>query len=83
LASAELTPPSIVSLRCALNYKRALCENPKVISDWLKLVENMKAKYGIQDENTYNFDEAGCKMGMIQSGTVVTDLERQGPAKLV
>jgi hypothetical protein len=37
------------------DYKRALCEDPEVIRGWLKLVENTKTKYGIQDEDTYNF----------------------------
>ena len=29
------------------NYKRALCEDPDVIQGWFRLVENIKAKYGI------------------------------------
>jgi hypothetical protein len=38
----------------------------------------MKAKYSIQDEDTYNFDEAGFMMGMISTGAVVTGSKRQG-----
>ena len=33
------------------DYKRALCESPVVISDWFRLVANMKAKYGITDDD--------------------------------
>jgi hypothetical protein len=29
------------------------------------LVEKMKAKYGITDEDTYNFDKSGFLMGRI------------------
>jgi hypothetical protein len=36
----------------------------------------MKAKYGILDDDTYNFDEAGFMMGMILTGVVVTSSER-------
>jgi hypothetical protein len=39
--------------------------------------KNIKAKYGIQDEDTYNFDKSGFMMGMILTGAVVTGSERQ------
>jgi RecB family endonuclease NucS len=45
------------------DYKRALCEDPKVIEGWFRLVVNIKAKYGIQDKDIYNFDETGFIMG--------------------
>ena len=32
---------------------------------WFRLVENMRAKYGIVDSDFYNFDETGFAMGMI------------------
>jgi hypothetical protein len=54
------------------DYKRALCEDPEVIRGWFQLVENTKAKYGIQDEDTYNFDESGFMMGIISTRAVVT-----------
>jgi hypothetical protein len=34
-------------------------EDPKVIEDWFKLVCNTKARYGILDDDEYNFDETG------------------------
>jgi hypothetical protein len=65
------------------DYKRALCEDPEIIQGWFQLVENMKAKYGILDDDTYNFDEAGFMMGMILTGAVVTSSERQRQLKSV
>jgi hypothetical protein len=65
------------------DYKRALCEDPEVIRGWFQLVENTKAKYGIQDEDTYNFDESGFMMGIISTRAVVTGSNRQGQPKTV
>jgi RecB family endonuclease NucS len=65
------------------DYKRALCEDPEVIRGWFQLVENTKAKYGILDEDTYNFDESGFIMGMISTRAVVTGSERRGRPKSV
>jgi hypothetical protein len=65
------------------DYKRALCEDPEIIQGWSRLIENMKAKYGILDEDTYNFDESGFMMGMISTGAVVTSSERRGRPKSV
>ncbi|KAI1517386.1 transposase [Pyrenophora tritici-repentis] len=65
------------------DYKRALCEDPEVIQGWFRLVENTKAKYGILDEDTHNFDESGFMMGMISTGAVVTGSERRGRPKSV
>jgi hypothetical protein len=41
----------------------------------------MKAKYGIVDEDMYNFDESGFLMGKILSQLVVTGLEKPGKRK--
>jgi hypothetical protein len=49
---------------------------PEATRGWFQLVENTKAKYGIQDDDTYNFDESGFMMGMISIGAVVTSAER-------
>jgi DDE superfamily endonuclease len=54
------------------NYKRAQCEGPLIIGDWFKLVRNTIGKYGIQEEDIYNFDEAGFLMGVIATAKVVT-----------
>ena len=67
------------SLRTRYNrkydYKRALCEDPIVIRDWFRLVRNIITKYGIQDDDIYNFDETGFQMGVITTAKVITGSE--------
>ena len=41
----------------------------------------MKEKYGIIDEDIWNFDESGFLMGKITSQLVVTGSEKPGKAK--
>jgi hypothetical protein len=65
------------------NYRRALCEDPNIIRGWFQLVENTKAKYGIQDKDTYSFDKSGFMMGMILTRAVVTGAEHQGWPKSI
>jgi hypothetical protein len=64
------------------DYQRAKCEDPKVIGDWFALVQNTKAKYGIVDDDIYNFDETGFMMGIICAGMVVTTSDGRSKAKL-
>jgi hypothetical protein len=45
--------------------QRALNEDARIITPWFELVANTKAKYGITDDDTYNFDETGFMMGVI------------------
>jgi hypothetical protein len=63
------------------NYKRALCEDPELVQGWFRLVHNTKAKYGIQDNDMYNFDETGFMMGMHNASAVVTASERRSRPK--
>jgi hypothetical protein len=65
------------------DYKRAKCEDPTVIRNWFKLVQKTIAKYGIQSDDIWNFDETGFMMGVISSGMVVTGAERHGRPKSV
>jgi hypothetical protein len=58
------------------DYQRAKCEDPTTIRDWFQLVQNTIAKYGILDEDIYNFDETGFQMGMISTAKVITRAER-------
>ncbi|RYN74745.1 hypothetical protein AA0119_g12096 [Alternaria tenuissima] len=51
--------------------QRLLCSDPEVISPWFDLVQDVKAKYGILDEDNYNFDETGFTMGVAGSVKVV------------
>jgi hypothetical protein len=61
--------------------QRAACEDPAVIRPWFSLVQSMKAKYGIADEDTWNFDESGFMMGKISSQLVITGSEKPGKQK--
>jgi hypothetical protein len=63
------------------DYKRALYEDPVIIGDWFKLVRNMVAKYGILEEDIYNFDEAGFMIGVIATAKVVTSAEARNRPK--
>jgi hypothetical protein len=58
------------------DYQRAKCEDPVIIRAWFLLVRNTIAKYGIADEDIYNFDETGFQMGVIATAKVVTSAEK-------
>ncbi|KAL2014897.1 hypothetical protein VTK56DRAFT_7150 [Thermocarpiscus australiensis] len=64
------------------DHQRAKCEDPKVIAEWFALVRNTIAKYGIVDDDVYNFDETGFIMGIISAGMVVTTSDGFSKAKL-
>lgn len=72
-----------MSFNRAKDRQRAKQEDPVVISDWFQRVANTKAKYGIPEEDTYNFDETGFQMGVIGSMKVVTGSERRSRPDLV
>ncbi len=63
------------------DFQKALCENPVVIGAWFRLVQNMRAKYGILDCDFYNFDEEGFMMGIICAAMVVTHTDWRGRGK--
>lgn len=63
------------------DYKRAQCENTNAINAWFHLVQNVVAKYGIEDADIYNFDETGFMMGIITNTMVVTSAERRSNVK--
>ena len=65
----------------AYDYQRALCEDPDLFNAWFRLVANMRAKYGIQDCDFYNFDETGFMIDVICSSMVVTRADRRGRGK--
>lgn len=75
------------ALKTQMNRKydlqRALQEDPTVIRDWFELVRNIRAKYGIQTDDEYNFDETGFMMGIIGSQLVVIGSERRNRPKSV
>ena len=63
------------------NYKRAQYEDPVIIGNWFKLIQNTIAKYRIMNEDIYNFDEAGFLMGVIATAKVVTSSEARNHPK--
>lgn len=69
-------PELKMAFRRQIDYQRAKCEDPDIVRAWFKLVQNVRAKYGITDEDVYNFDETGFLMGMLSTAKVVTSSER-------
>lgn len=65
------------------DHQRALYEDPEIIHEWFKLVQNTVEKYGILLDDIYNFDETGFQMGVIGTARVVTGSERAWNPKLV
>jgi Tc5 transposase DNA-binding domain/helix-turn-helix, Psq domain len=58
------------------DYQRAKCKDPQVIRDWFRLVKNTIAKYSIEEQDIYNFDETGFQIGVISTTKVITGAER-------
>jgi hypothetical protein len=74
-----------IKLRRSRPYdrQRALNEDARVITPWFKLVQDMKAKYGILDEDTHNFDETGFMMGVIKGQIIFTGSEKRSNPKRI
>ncbi len=68
----ERTPTVKLAQSKKYDYQRAKREDPKVIGEHFGLLQDIKAKYGIQDEDAYNMDEVGFLRGDIGSAKVVT-----------
>jgi hypothetical protein len=66
-----------------IDYQRVLCEDPDAYRAWFLLVRNTIAKYGVREEDIYNFDETGFVMGQISSEMVVTTSDRRGRPRAV
>ena len=60
------------------DIQRAEVEDPKLISLWFKLVGDTIAKYGVLEEDVFNFDETGFQMGVISTSKVITSSDRKG-----
>ena len=65
------------------DYQRASCEDVKIIQGWFDLVQETKIKYGVPDEDIWNFDETGFQMGVISTSKVITSSERQGRPRTI
>lgn len=67
-----------------LSAQRAKNEDPQVIQDWFRLVQNMINFHKIHKDDIFNFDESGFQLGHCQNIMVVTSTERkQRPKALV
>jgi hypothetical protein len=44
---------------------------------WFKLIEETKVKYGVSNNNIYNFNETSFQIGVIRSIKVVTSAKRR------
>ena len=64
------------------DYARALCEDPEKIQAWFRLVRNTRGKYGILDDDIYNFDETGYMLGIASTCKVITSVDRAKPKQL-
>jgi hypothetical protein len=64
------------------DYQRAKCEDPTIIRDWFRLVRNTIEKYGILEEDIYNFDETGFQMGVISTAKVITGANKGKPVSV-
>jgi hypothetical protein len=63
------------------DYQRAECEDADLIRAWFQLVHDTIEKYGVPEEDIYNFDETGFQMGVISTSKVVTSSETRGRAR--
>jgi hypothetical protein len=70
------TPELKTRLTRSMNYRQALSEDPKLVGEWFDVISNTKEKYGICDEDIYNFDKTGFQMGQIGSSTVINSSRR-------
>ena len=71
------TPELKVKFNRKYDYLRAKCEDPEVIRDWFRLVQNIKAKYSITNDDIHNFNELGFIIGVILIGAVVIGSKRR------
>jgi len=60
------------------DIQRAEVEDLETISKWFKLVGDTIAKYGVLEEDIFNFDETGFQMGVISTSKVITTSDRKG-----
>jgi hypothetical protein len=54
------------------DYRRALCEDERAIQTWFNFVRSTIEKYGILDNDIYNFDETGFALGLTATAKVIT-----------
>ena len=60
------------------DIQRAEVQDPKLVGAWFKLVRDTIAKYGVVEEDIFNFDETGFQIGVISTSKVITTSDRKG-----
>jgi hypothetical protein len=60
------------------DVQRAEVEDPKLINLWAKVVGDTIAKYGVTEEDIFNFDETGFQIGVISTLKVIITSDRKG-----
>ena len=65
------------------HHKRFLCQNPKIINDWFKLVQRIMKKYKILKKNTYNMNEIEFAIEMISICRVIINSKRKDHPQLL
>ena len=58
------------------DFQRAVCEDPELINAWFKLVNNIKAKYSIINNDFCNFNKTGFMISVIYALMVITRINR-------
>jgi Tc5 transposase DNA-binding domain len=76
------TPSLKAKFNRKYDYARALSEDPEKIEAWFNLVRNVRTKYGIQDDDVYNFDETGYILGIAATTKVITAADKQKPKQV-
>ena len=66
-----------------IDYKKVLCEDLDAYRMWFSLVRNVVAKYGIYDNDIYNFDETRFTIGKISIEIVIITSDQRGRPKAV
>jgi hypothetical protein len=55
-----------------IELKRKLAHNPAVIQNWFERFQALRTQYGVLDEDIWNFDETGFRIGIGKSQWIVT-----------
>jgi hypothetical protein len=65
------------------NYKRALCEDSKIIKKWSNRVQITIMQYGIAYEDIYNLNKTGYAIGLTTTANVVTRADLYGKRRVI
>lgn len=63
--------------------QRSSAQDPIIIQAWFQLVQETRERYGILDQDIYNFDETGFAIGIAGTSKVVTSSDTIGRPALI